>query len=220
MAQYTTPQLVEAEIRASESFDTDTVPSITQVTDWISEESADIERFSGMVFEETQYTTDIDYKGQDAIYLKHAPVISIDSLTYATSGIGTDDYEDSFIEKTENKDFVCDNNKGKISPIFTNWSPREGMKRIKIVYTAGFDQPPLTIQKLATKKTALRILRSLIESNVNTGNDGGSISVGSISIVEPDGISVSTIKSIQNSIDQYEDEILKQGTGVYRYEVY
>jgi hypothetical protein len=91
-----------------------------------------------------------------------------------------------------------------------------GKKRFKIIYTAGAESTPKVVQKLCTKLVAERVLSSLIFDNVNTGNDGGSISVGSISIVEPASYGVSSYKQLKSDIDKLKEDITG-GFGVYRY---
>ena len=50
MAQYTTTDLVQYELQAISAFSGTTLPSITTVTDWITEESAQIDSNAGTVF--------------------------------------------------------------------------------------------------------------------------------------------------------------------------
>ena len=214
--QYTTATKVEEEIRATTPFASTTVPSLTTVTDWIAQESAQVNLDAGMVFGETQHTSTIDYSGQERIVLKQAPIITINSLTYATTRIGTTDYATSFVEKTEDTDFVVYNERGEIVPLFNNWSPAVGMKRIKLDFSAGFEEIPLTVEKLTTKQVALRVMDSLVNNNTNDSNAGGSISVGSISIVEPANLSLSSYKQIGSDIDSLKQDISKT-FGVHRY---
>ena len=220
MTQYITPEQVQAELRADDAFSITTVPTLAQVEQWIDEESSDLDQRAGMTFKEVQYETYLDYNGADSLYLKHAPIISIDELEYATARLGTEDYATSWEAKTEDTHFVVYADKGKIVPVFTNWSPREGAKRIKVTYTAGYATIPAVVQKIVTKKVALRVLNSLVNLNVNTGNDGGSISVGSIQIVEPNGISINTLREMKEEIRSYESHLLDRSFGVYRYEGY
>jgi hypothetical protein len=66
---------------------------------------------------------------------------------------------------------------------------------------------------------AERVLNSLISQNVNETNDGGSISVGSISIVEPSSYGVNSYKQLKTDIEELKKSIY--GTfGVYRYGSY
>jgi len=66
---------------------------------------------------------------------------------------------------------------------------------------------------------AQRILNTSIQKNVMTGNDGGSVSVGSISIVEPASYGVNSYRELSNDIKILKEDILK-GFGVFRYNSY
>jgi hypothetical protein len=215
--EYTTPALVQAEIRGV-PFTASTVPSIQNINNWIEEESAEIALSYGFDFTENAIETYLDYDHEEFLTLKVSPVISVSSVLYATSDISSTDYNDSWVLKEEGKDYIIYNNEGTIYPLFNNWQPKDGYKRIKVIYTAGYAEIPPQIRKLCTKKVALRTLMSLINQNVNEANDGGSISVGSISIVEPAGISVNTIKELKNDVRELENKIANKSFGIYRYE--
>ena len=214
---YTTPNLVQSELRSSTPFDNTTIPSLQDINIWIDQESALIDHDAGMSFGSTVSTTTLDYNGEEYFTLKMSPVLSVSSVLYATSELGKSDYSTSWELKTEDLDYTMYNDEGTIY-ILSNWNPQVGAKRIKIIYTSGYTDTPKTVELLATKKVALRVLKSLIHSNVNTGNDGGSISVGSISIVEPSGISVSTVKELNQDIKDLEKKLTDGSFGVYRFE--
>lgn len=213
---YTTAELIQAELRASAAFDATTVPSLSDVTTWINEESAQIDYDLGYSVAPTQYDDVVDYESESTIYTKVAPVITVDTLLYNTERLGTVDYSTSWESKTEDTHFTVYNERGTIEPLFNNFSPQEGMKKFRIVYTAGYTDTPVVIQKLATKMVSLRVLNSLISANVNDRNDGGSISVGSISIVEPVSYGVSSYKTLGEDVKTLQKQVT-EGFGVRRY---
>lgn len=212
---YTTATLVEAELRATSAFSGSTIPTLTQVTTWIDEECAMIDNKANFVAAQTTYTEFVDYTGSDLILLKHSPIISISSLSYNTNPIGSS-LGEAWVAKVAETDYTVYEGKSKIYLIPYNFSPKCGPKRFKIVYSAGYETTPKTIQSLATKKVALRVLDTLLTSNVNEGSDGGEVSVGSIRIVEPGNYGGKSLLQLKDSIKELEDSLLS-GTGVYRY---
>src|SRR6056297_2111808 len=176
---YTTADLIQSELRASEAFSSTTIPSLSDVTSWIEEESSQIDFDLGYSLAPTEYEEVYDYNmDEDALYTTVAPIITVDTLQYNPYQIGMSEYSTGWVTKVEDTDYTVYKNKGKIVPILTNFAPSDGAKRFKVNYTAGYSVTPPVIQKLATKMVSLRALNSLIASNVNDRNDGGSISVG------------------------------------------
>jgi len=213
--QYTTPSLIEAEIRASVALSATTVPSLTQVTTWIEEESEEINHISGSVFGQTARSELIDYDGEDIITLKYSPVISVTRVLYSPYILESSSYALSDT-KVEDTDFSVYENPGEIAILFNSWIPKEGRKRIQIDYVAGYADTPKIVQKLATKKVAKRVMDSLIQYNMSEGNVGGSVTVGAISIVEPANLSIATYKQLDDDIGRLENKLVS-GFGVYRY---
>lgn len=216
---YTTALLVEAELRASQAFSSTTIPSLAQVTEWIKEESATIDYELGYSVAPTQYDEYYDVGEEDKFYTRVAPVISVDTLLYATSRVGSDDYATSWTTKSSDSDFYIKKDRGEIVPIHQKWSPATGDRRVRLIYTAGYLTTPLSVQKLATKKVALRTLNTIIYQNVSERNDGGSISVGSINIVEPDSYGVNSYKTLSQDVKVLQEK-LTEGFGVHRYGSY
>lgn len=217
MTTYTTADLVKNELRATTDFSATTNPTLDTVNEWIEEESAQIDKDSARIWGSAAYTDVIDYDGREVIELKNSPMISLTSVKYSEYALGTDDYSLT-TAKVEDTDFTVDLERSQII-ILPKWSPSPGRKRIEVKYTAGFSTTPKLVQKLATKQVSLRTLNSLINSNVNEGNDGGSISVGSISIVEPASYGVNSYNQLKTDIDSLKEDISK-GFGVHRYTNY
>lgn len=211
---YTTAALIEAEIRATTSFSGSTLPSLSQVTSWITEESDNVDGLSGDVFSATTYIEYVDYDGDtDRIQTRHSPIVSVTSVEYNSVALGQ---TASWATKVSGTDYTTYNHRGEIFIIKTNWQPSEGEKRIRITYVGGYSTTPPKIQKLATKMVAQRVIDSLLHSDVQNGNDGGEIQVGSIRIVDPASYGVNTYKQLVQDIKDLKGELVNN-FGVYRY---
>ncbi len=212
--EYTTTSLIEAEIRATTPFSGSTIPTLTQVTTWIEEESNEINQLAGYNIGETSYSETIDYNGEELIALRHSPLISVNSVLYSTSDLGANYALTT--TKVEGTDYSYYPETGELVILLSHWSPDSGRKRIQVNYTAGYSTTPMLIQKLATKKVAKRVLDTLVNYNLDQGNTGGSVSVGAISIVEPENLGLSTFKQLKTDMADLENKIVS-GFGVYRY---
>jgi hypothetical protein len=209
---YSTAALVRAELRATQDFSSSTYPTADQLATWISEESDQINNIAGRVFGSTAFSETIDYDGEELITLKNAPVISVTSVLYSTSALGSDTYSLSDT-KVADEDYTVYSEDGELALL--NWEPSVGRKRIQINYTAGYSIIPPRVQMLATKRVTKRIIDSLLEKDINEKQSGKSVSVGSISIVKPADFGVSQYKTITADIDKLTQEILN-GTTAYR----
>lgn len=203
---YTDITKVKEEIRASSPFSSATTPSANTVTRWITEVSEVINRDAGQVFGTTAYTEVIDYNGEELIALENAPIISVTNLLYTTSDLGTSGYALSGTA-TEGTDYSAYEKAGEILILPNTSKFRTGNKTMQVNYTAGYATTPLDVQQLATKTVALQVLNSLLQQNVDQANTGGSVSVGSINIVEPADVGVGTYKSLQSDITELRNRI-------------
>lgn len=218
MVSYTTAELVQNELQAASAFDATTLPSLSTITTWIEEESAQIDNDAGTTFASTTDTIDIDYDGEEVLPMKGSPIISVNSLTYNTNPLGYSGGT-AYTTLAEESHYSIYDNRGEIVLLLENFSPKSGRKRFKIDYTYGYATTPDVVQKLATKKVALRVLNTLIQKNINERNDGGSVTVGSISIVEPNSYGVNSYKELVNEIKDLEMRVTKDD-GVHRYDLY
>lgn len=217
---YTTATLVQYELRAENIFSTNTVPSLAAVESWIDEESAQIDQEAGASFGSLTSTETLDWDLseplQDALYLKHTPIISIDNFEYNPERISSDDYSTAWTSKTEDEHFTTYKEKGRIDILYPKFKPLAGQKRFRITYTHGNATTPPVVQKLATKSVALRVLDSLLNSKVEGGETGGSIGVGSISIVEPTDYGIGGLRRLKEDIQDLKTKLL-EGVVVFRY---
>lgn len=213
---YTTAELVQAELRAEDAFSGSTFPTLTQLETWLDEIDAEIDVKAGTSHSQLTSTEYIDYDGEDIITLKHSPVITLTSVKHNDGTLADPDWSDA---KTEDTDYTVYKESGEIVPLA--WTPKQKLKSIEVIYDHGYSDTPAHVTMLATKKAALRVLNSLLAKNVNERNDGGTISAGSISIVEPSSYGVGTYKALREEINQLENELVGTGKfGVYRYSTY
>ena len=218
---YTTPKLVEYELRAEESFADFTVPSLNAVTSWIEEESKQIDAEAGTSFEELTSTEIIDYEGDDdslpeSLYTIHSPIIEVTKLEYNPYRLGSDEYSTGWEEKTEDEHFTVYKKRGRIDILYPQFKPSEGKKRFRVVYKHGYSTTPALVQKIATKAVALRVINSLLNQKIEDGETGGTVGVGGISIVDPTDYGVKGYESLQESLNVLKDKLLS-GAVVYRY---
>ena len=211
---YTTAELVQAELRATTAFSASTNPTLTTVNTWITQITDYIDGLTGQSWESTSYTQYID-TGVSELYLEKSPIITVDSLSYNTNADGE---APDYVARTEDVDYVVYEDLGKIALNTNKFSPVNGKKKgLKVVYTAGYATVPSRIQMLSTMMVTERVLSSLMNDNVESRNAGGSISVGSINIVEPGDYGVGTYKMLQSNIKALKDELTHTTFKVHRY---
>lgn len=213
---YTTPKLVQEELKATTAFTDSTYPSLQAIEIWINEESAFVNRLANTNFGETQYTQYYDYDGEETLYLKHTPVMSIDTFEYNTASLGN---TASWATKVEDTDFSVDTDRGEVTIIDTRFSPTSGKKKFRITYTAGYDDIPYEVQKITTKMVAKRVIDSVLAKDTAERQSGKSISVGSISIVKPAQFGVQQYAALKTDIMDLQAQILK-GTTAHRFGSY
>jgi hypothetical protein len=205
---YTSPELVASELRATTQFSESTNPAIGDVLEWIAEESAYINTIADRIFGSTVVSSEIhDLDGDESIFLFNSPVIAITSLQYNVNPIGST-LGPSWVTKVAETDYSLFESTGEVMWL-PSFSPSDGRKRICVTYTTGYAELPLDVQKLATKIVAERVLSTLIQQNVNERNDGGTVSVGSISITEPASYGVASYKKLQDDIERLKKDIVK-----------
>ena len=202
--KYTTPSLVEADIRASTAFSSSTTPSLAQVTTWIDEESRVAEVRTNTVFSSTIVSsTYFDYSGEDIFRLPQSPLLSVDKVEYNTTSTGL---VPNWVELEEgfDKNYLVYTGEGEIEFIhginaINKVIPRSGRKRLRVSYTYGYDSTPLEIQKAVTRQVSLRVIESLLNTQANT--QGGNIQVGTISVTDPSNYGVTWFRASRDEID-------------------
>jgi len=210
---YTTASLVESSLRATASFSSSTTPTLETVNGWIEEVDSHIDGLANRVFDVKGYSELFHFGGEAYLFVRNTPLVDVTSVEYNISSDGT---APSWVTLTENVDYIVDSVKGMIVLLSTVRSYSQGYNKFRVIYTAGYTVLPPRVRMLATKLVALRVLDSLIYSNVNSRNDGGSVSVGDIRIVEPSSYGVGSYKQLQSDIASLEDGLVG-GFRVLRY---
>jgi len=201
---YTTASLVEADIRASTAFSSSTSPTLTQVNNWILEESAIIDARAGTIFGSTLVSSDYyDYDGCGIFRFPESPLITLTSLEYNVNAMGV---EASWITLEEgfNKNYLLYEDEAEVEFISGQDSvhkitPKAGKKKFRATYSYGYSSTPLEVQRLATLGVSKRVMMSLLNSQANT--QGGNIQVGTISVTDPSNYGVGWFKSVNAEID-------------------
>ena len=200
---YTTATLVEAEIRADSIFSTSTIPTLSQVTTWIQEASADIELAANQVFASTAVTSDyLDYDGDLVFRLPKAPLLSVDEIRYNQSTVNS---TPSWLtlQAGEGYNYLTYLQEGEVEFIAGSNAtnkiiPNPGKRKICASYTYGYTSTPLGVQHLATLMVAKRVIGTLVSSQANV--EGGDIQVGTIRVSDPSNYSLSYLKSMNDEI--------------------
>ena len=210
MAQYTTPELVAAELR-SETFTELTEPTLATVENWILEESAKVEVIAGEIFEATDYVESIDYVGDQYIQPSHFPIITLTSLEYDRANEHSAEDWTTLVTGKGN-DYITYLEDGEIYLSSSSYIP--GHNKFKITYRAGYETTPLNVQRLTTLMIGKRVISSLI--NAQTNQEGGEIQIGPIRVKDPSNFSINYINNINQEIKDLTDDI---GLGFKTYRI-
>ena len=210
MTDYTNTLLVKAEVGAKQDFGASTIPSITDVNNWIEQNSRIIDAWSNNHFGVETVTDEyLDYDGRDVFSLPFQNVLEITSLQYNKSGRG-EEPEWVTLEDGLDKNYLFYDDlgeveilvpagrnavfKGKLSP---------GSKRLKISYTRGFSEVPKQVERLATLMTA----KNVLGASVNARSGKSNIRVGQIMVSSPDRFSVQYVQSLNQEIESLKNQI-------------
>lgn len=180
---YTTTTKISEEL-GGYTINTSSIPSSSTVEGWILEAVSEINEKTGMSWSVNTETDEVlDYDGSGVLRLNHAPIISIIKLENEVNGIGAS--SESWNELTEGRlstnSFTKYSDEGELE--FHTSTPRSGYQNMKVTYTWGTETVPLQVQRLATLMVAKRVTDSVINNSAT--NEGGSLSVGTISISDP-----------------------------------
>lgn len=210
--------LIEAELRTSTSFSELTSPKRSDVENWIDQTCDYLSSISGKKYSISPYIEYFNYSGEEQLYLKETPIYSVTTVEYDSSSLGE---AENWVTLVSGTNYKIDQDKGVITlyPSKFSYALKDGVNRFRVSYEAGYSTVPVVIQMLATKMVANRVLESLINQNIDTRADGGSISVGDIRIVEPANYGVGSYKQLKADIKSLTDEVVggSKGFRVYRY---
>lgn len=210
---YTNIDLISAELGGL-TISSTTTPSESDVNSWISQAESEIEAKTGKVWSSTAFTsTTLDSDGGQYFRFPWAPVISISLFQFETNGLGASSESWTSLTEGRNNDFILYVNDGEIE--FTGKSNKPGYGKQNIVASGvyGYSVVPPRIQSLATMMVVKKVIDATI--NASAQEEGGSVTVGNISITDPSTFSVSHVRQLRANIKDMFDELA--GTSyVYR----
>lgn len=205
MTDYTTVAEVSNELNGF-TIDGSSTPSSITVENWIEEAQDFINEKTGKKWDSNTITEEYhDYDGSGYVQTYHSPVITITSLSYEKNGFSqtSEDWTELDEGRTSDKNFIVYKDEGEIQ--FHNTTLKTGYKNIKISYTYGHSSVPLRITRLATLMTARRVISAVQAKSATT--EGGSVSVGTISVSDPSTFGSNKLKEMQEEINRIFGEI-------------
>jgi hypothetical protein len=203
MASYTTTVDVSTEL-GGVSISTSSTPTTATVQSWISDASDEIDQLTGRIWGVNAVTSDsyeyVDYDGSGRIRLKNYPIISIESVEYDSKGIGaTSTTWSSIVEgRTSATHYISYKEEG-ILFLHSNVAVPYGMQNVRVAYTYGHTTTPRHIKRLCALIVAKRYIMSV--ANKGASVEGGSVSVGSISVSDPTSYVLNHLGRIETEID-------------------
>lgn len=196
--EYCTLAQVAAELNGSS-----TEASDATITEWIQQESESINDKTKKTWASDTFDIYLDYDGKNDIRIPLFPVLTITSFTYNDASLWqTPDWKS--LTEGYDEDFLLYSKEGILSLNGYQIIPT-GNKRLHITGTYGYSETPLNIVKLCAKKVALRAIGGVL--NGQGTSQGGSISIGSISISDPTTFSTQNISRLDNEINSMYPEI-------------
>lgn len=226
MALYTNIADVAAEL-GGVTIDGASTPSATVVNHWISEASEEIEELTGRVWAKESVTSTNyeyhDYQGDGRIRLLHYPVVTVDSLEYESEGLGASSTAWSTLTegRTSSANFILYKDIGiiQIHSTANGKTPTAGQQNIRVTYTYGYKTTPPLIKRLCSLLVAKRFIQSV--ANKSASEEGGSVSVGTISVSDPSSYIHNHLESINREIDRLlNDVVTKFKPHIYDYTLY
>jgi hypothetical protein len=159
------------------TFDTTTVPTAVEVTQWITDVDSEIDRLTGTTFTSTAHTEYFDIVNfNDRVILSKYPVISITSAEY-------NDY--SLDNPKFNPNWVPFNNHRNNDSVVIYDIMIQGENKVKVVYNYGFTTTPSEVKHLAT----LMVVKKIVSNDGYAKNSTSSLSIGPLSITKNVGLS-------------------------------
>jgi len=210
---YTNEDLVSSELKGL-AISSSTSPSSDDISSWAKQAQDEIEAKTGKVWEVSTFSSTIyDGDGTEFFRFPFAPVISISSFEHETSGLGASSSSWTSLTEGRNNDFILYVNDGEVEFTGKSSKPVNGKQNIRVSGSYGYAVTPPRIQRLATLMVAKRVVDATI--NASSQEEGGSVTVGNISITDPSTFSVSASRSMGVEIKDLFDDLA--GTSfVYR----
>ena len=202
MELHTTPGKVQELLGLKYGFENNTLPSLSAVTSWIQEVTAELNELTAHKYEEQVVTDILDYDGSDFLLTKYAPISDVTvSINTASRGQAP-----VWEELDLYKNYLIEEKKGKI--MLTNFSGlrltafREGKQKFKVDYQAGMDEIPLWLTNLATRMVALKVMNSALNNRVINSEDASQIRVGQVQVIKPSDFGIGNYDVLKASVDK------------------
>lgn len=202
-------------------------PTASQVQSWIEDATKEVEEITGRVWASTSVTSDsyeyIDYDGSGRMRLKKTPIISVDSVEYDSEGLGAASTTWSTLTegRTTSEDFIVYPEEGLIVLHASSTSRQlsSGKRNVRVTYTHGYNIVPRHIKRLTTLMVARRYIATV--ANKTGSDEGGSVSVGTISVSDPNNYVHNHLRQVQSDLDYYLEKVATQfKSHIYDIEVY
>lgn len=200
-------------------------PSSSTVDGWIQDAEREVEVMTGMVYATTSISSTVweyhDYDGSGAMKLNNYPVQTIDLIQWERNGQGSDTADWVTLAgpgKTGSSVFELYKDVGAVRfhPNSTGYFPSKGVQNVRVAYTYGHTSVPREIKELVVKLASQRYISSVANNTGTTG--GGAISVGAISISDPNTYVHNHLRRIDEDIDRLMSKVVG-GLKVVNYEL-
>lgn len=175
-----------------------TTPSTSTVEGWIQESDSMIDHETGRVWSSTAFSSvALDYDGNGTLRLPYYPLISISEVLVETQGLGASSTAYTTLTEGRTNDFIVYLDEGEIKFFGTDY-PTEGYQKVIVSGSYGYTTTPYYIKRLSTLLTAKRVIQAV--QNSTARQEGGSVTVGNISITDPSTFGISYVRSINDEI--------------------
>ena len=213
MSLYTNTSDVASEL-GGVTIDNSSTPSATVVLSWIADASKEIEELTGRVWASTTVSSASgyeyhDYDGSGRVRFKNVPVISVQGVEYEENGVGS--ATSSWVALTEGRTFsqhyIVYKDEGLV--VFHSntdgYLPTKGQQNVRITYTYGYIVTPRHIKRLCTLMVAKRYISTVAHKTASS--EGGSVSVGSISVSDPNNYVDNHLSGINKELEMLLREV-------------
>lgn len=208
---YTTVTNISNELNGL-TINSSTTPTSSTVDGWITESDAEIDLRTGTIWSSSTASSEThDYGGGGFLRTYQKPIISVTELLAESNGINatTEGWQTLTEGRLITEDFLVYQDEGEIQFHGTN-PPIAGFQNIKITYTYGRSSTPSEIQRLSTLMTAKRVIHTVVSGSATT--EGGTVSVGTISVGDPSEFGNKRIKQINEEIEELFNRVGKMRT--------
>jgi len=201
MTSYTTVTEISNELNGY-TLNSTTVPSSTTVSGWIEEASKEIDLRTNTIWSSATVSSEYyDYDGSGMLRLDKSPTISMTEVLAESSGIDASSATWYELEegRIRTKDFIFYPEEGELLFHGTQ-KPIAGRQNICLTYVWGQTSTPVDIKRLATLITAKRTIQTIVGGSAT--NEGGSVSVGTISVSDPSEFGNRRLERMGTEIDR------------------